>query len=490
MQIGTLAPHPLDAPTPPPIGWGMTDAAARRDTAFIGHPIGLGWLTISEMFERFSYYGMQALLVLYMTGFLFKPAHVGQVWGFATFRRLLEVGGPMTPLALGSAIFGLYTSAVYITPILGGLIADRLIGRTRTVIAGAVLMALGHFLMAFEQSFLIALTCLIFGTGLFKGNISSQVGDLYGEADPRRADAFQIFLFAIQIAGIVTPLVCGTLGEVYGWHWGFGAAGIGMLVGLAAYLAGRPTFPADPKAKGADPAHASAPPLGANDWRKIAVLAALVPILAMSMVGNQQGFNVMLIWAKSAYQLSFFGHTMPVTWLLSIAGVVSAMTIAASAGFWRWWATRWAEPDELSKIILGVTLMVGGQLVLAAASTVIAATGHRVGLGWAMAFNILNCFGFANMLPIGMALFSRAAPKGTASTVIGLYYLNNFAANLAVGWLGGFYEKMTPAAFWLMHAGIMATAVVLLILVKLTVGAHLAPAYDAPMGDAEPLPAT
>ena len=252
----------------------MTDAAARRDTAFIGHPIGLGWLTVSEMFERFSYYGMQALLVLYMTGFLFKPEHVGHVWGFAAFRRLLDAGGHMTPLALGSAIFGLYTSVVYITPILGGLIADRLTGRTLAVTLGAILMAFGHFLMAFEQSFLIALTCLIFGTGLFKGNISSQVGDLYGPDDPRRADAFQIFLFAIQIAGIVTPLVCGTLGEVYGWHWGFGAAGIGMLVGLAAYLAGRPTFPPDPRAKSADQAHAPPPPLSAADWRRIAVLVA------------------------------------------------------------------------------------------------------------------------------------------------------------------------------------------------------------------------
>jgi len=468
----------------------MTDAAARRDTAFIGHPIGLAWLTSAEMFERFSYYGMQALLPLYMAMTLLRPGHVEHIWGFVVFRRVLEVFGPLTPLALGSGIFGFYTSAVYITPILGGLIADRLTGRTLTVTMGAILMAIGHFLMAFEQSFLIALACLILGTGLFKGNISSQVGDLYGPGDPRRADAFQIFLFAIQIASIVTNLVCGTLGEVYGWHWGFGAAGIGMLIGLAAYLAGRPTFPPDPKAKGADPAHAAAPPLGADDWRRIAVLAALVPILAMSMVGNQQGFNIQLIWAKSAYQLTFFGHTMPVTWLLSISGVVSAFTIAASAGFWRWWATRWREPDELSKIILGVALMVCGQLVLACASTVVAVTGHRVGLGWAMAYNILNCFGFANMLPIGMALFSRAAPKGMASSVIGLYFLNNFAANLAVGWLGGFYEKMTPTAFWLMHAGIMGAAVLLLIAVKLTVGPHLAPAYEAPDVGGEPLPAT
>jgi POT family proton-dependent oligopeptide transporter len=465
-------------------------AAARRDTAFIGHPVGLAWLSLAEVWERFSFYGMQALLVLYMTGFLFKPDHVGRVWGFAQFRRLLEAGGHMTPLGLGSAIFGLYTSVVYITPILGGLIADRLTGRTMAVTVGALLMACGHFLMAFEQTFLFALTCLIFGTGLFKGNISAQVGDLYGPDDPRRADAFQIFLFAIQIAGIVTPLVCGTLGEVYGWHWGFGAAGIGMLIGLAAYLAGRPTFPPDPMATRGGQTHAAAPRLSPADWRRIAVLAALVPLLAMAMVGNQQGFNIQLIWAKSAYQLSFFGHTMPVTWLLSIGGGVAALCIAVSAGFWRWWAGRWAEPDELSKIILGVGLGVGGQLILAGAATTFALTGHRVSLGWALAYNVVNGFGFANVLPIGLALFSRAAPKGAASSVIGLYFLGNFAANLAVGWLGGWYERMTPTAFWLMHAAIMGTAVLLLIAVKLTVGPHLAPAYDAPDAGAEPSPAT
>jgi POT family proton-dependent oligopeptide transporter len=460
------------------------EAAARRDRAFLGHPVGLGWLTLSEVWERFSYYGMQALLVLYMTSALFKPGHIGHVWGFAAFRRVLEVSGPMTPLALASTIFGLYTGLVYLTPILGGLIADRITGRTRAVTAGAILMACGHFLMAFDQSFLIALICLLLGTGLFKGNISSQVGDLYGEDDPRRADAFQIFLFAIQIAGIVTPLVCGTLGEVYGWHWGFGAAGVGMLIGLAAYLAGRPSFPPDPKAADRARAAVAAPPLTRGDWRTILVLAGLVPILAMGGVGNQQGFNLYLIWAKASYQLDVFGLTMPVTWLLSIGGVIAAATIALSVAFWRWWGSRWAEPTELTKLILGTALGVGGQLILAGAAMTMAVTGHRVDLGWAMGFAVVNCLGFANVTPIGLALFSRAAPKGTASSVIGLYFLNYLGSNLAVGWLGGLYEKMTPTDFWLMHAGIMGAATVLLIAVKLTVGRSLAPAYAAPKAEA------
>jgi POT family proton-dependent oligopeptide transporter len=206
----------------------------KSDTAFLGHPSGLGWLAASEAWERFSYYGMQSLLVLYATHYLLLPGHVEQVWGFVPFSHALEsVYGTLTPAAMASIIFGWYAGLVYVTPLAGGLLADRLLGRTATVISGALLMALGHFLMAFEASFLVALLCLLTGVGCFKGNIAAQVGDLYAEGDHRRADAFQIYYIGIQISGIFSPLVCGTLGETVGWHWGFGAAGVGMLAGLA-----------------------------------------------------------------------------------------------------------------------------------------------------------------------------------------------------------------------------------------------------------------
>ena len=196
-----------------------------RDTAFLGHPTGLGWLSASEFWERFSYYGMQALLVLYMTHYLLLPGEVERIWAFAPFRHVVEsVYGPLAPAGLASIIFGFYAGLVYVTPLAGGLLADRLIGRTNTVIVGALLMALGHFLMAFEASFLLALLCLLIGVGCFKGNIAVQVGDLYATGDPRRADAFQIYYIGIQVAVIISPLVCGTLGESVGWPWGFGHA--------------------------------------------------------------------------------------------------------------------------------------------------------------------------------------------------------------------------------------------------------------------------
>jgi proton-dependent oligopeptide transporter, POT family len=213
------------------------DTALHKDTGFLGHPWGLAWLSGSEFWERFSYYGMQALLVLYMTKQLLLPGHVEHVAGFGPFRAAIEYfSGPLSPLAMGSMIFGLYAGFVYVTPIAGGIIADRWIGRTRAVITGAALMAAGHFLMAFEQSFLLAIACLLLGVGFFKGNIATQVGELYAADDPRRADGYQIYFFGIQLAVIASPFVCGTLGEVYGWHYGFGAAGVGMLIGLAVYV--------------------------------------------------------------------------------------------------------------------------------------------------------------------------------------------------------------------------------------------------------------
>ena len=168
----------------------------------MGHPRGLGYLAFTEAWERFSYYGMQTLLVLYMVNRLLHPGHIERIVGFGPFRHLLEgvYRGPLSVEALASAIFGLYTGLVYLTPIGGGLIADRLLGRTRTVTLGALLMAAGHFLMAFDATFLAALTCLLIGVGCFKGNLASQVGALYATGDNRRADAFQIY-YQLRSAG-------------------------------------------------------------------------------------------------------------------------------------------------------------------------------------------------------------------------------------------------------------------------------------------------
>ena len=215
--------------------------APAHDRAFLGHPKGLGYLSFVEGCERFSYYSMQSLLVLYMTKYLLLPENIGNVAGLAWLRSWHYEGLEGQPLA--SAIFGDYTSLVYLTPILGGLIADRWLGRRVTLILGGVVMALGHFLMAFEGMFLLALISLIVGVGLFKGNIASQVGELYGPNDLRRAMAFQIFYIAINVSVIAAPLISGTLGEKVGWHYGFGTAGVVMVAGLLLYLKAGPWLP-------------------------------------------------------------------------------------------------------------------------------------------------------------------------------------------------------------------------------------------------------
>ena len=419
---------------------------------------------------------MQALLVLYMTHWLLLPGHVERVFGFGPFRAAVEaLYGPLSPQALASAIFGLYAGLVYLTPIAGGYLADRWTGRTMAIVIGASLMALVHFLMAFEASFLLALLCLLIGVGCFKGNISSQVGALYAEGDPRRGDAFQIFLFTVQVAVIASPLVCGTLGEIYGWHWGFGAAGVGMLLGLCVYLIGRPTLPREARR---DRALEDAPvPLTTRERRNVWILVGLVPVLALALVGNQQIFNAYLIWAESNYQLMFHGRQMPITWILSFGSIISSAAIVVSVAFWRWWARRWTEPDELLKIAIGVTLAATAPLLLVLTSTIVATTGQRAGLGWAIAFEAVNDLAFANIFPIGLALFSRAAPKRLAGMLIGVFYLHLFVANLAVGWLGGLLEKMSGSAFWALHAAIVFTAAIVLMGVRFTVGRALAPAY-------------
>src|SRR5438876_5864868 len=263
-----------------------------EDRSFFGHPRGLGYIAFTEAWERFSYYGMQSLLVLYMVHRLLHPGHIERIAGFVPFRHLLEIvyRGPLAVQPLASAIFGLYTGLVYLTPIAGGLLADRVLGRTRTITIGALLMAAGQFLVAFDITFLVALTSLLIGVGCFKGNLASQVGALYATGDNRRADAFQIYYIFINAGVIISPLIAGTLGEVYGWHWGFGAAGVGMLIGLTIYLSGRKYLPPDSpvvEEKEASPNHTAKTKLTRRDQIPILVLIALLTFLTISIMPTQ-----------------------------------------------------------------------------------------------------------------------------------------------------------------------------------------------------------
>jgi POT family proton-dependent oligopeptide transporter len=464
---------------------------AKRDTGFIGHPVGLGWLSASEFWERFSYYGMQTLLVLYLTSYLLQPGHIQEVWGFEAFSNFLDhLYGAQNQMALASNTAQLYAALVYVTPLAGGFLADRLIGRTTTVTLGAITMVIGTFLLALNATFLLALALLLFGVGCFKGNIASQVGDLYRIDDPRRADGFQIYFMGIQLAVIISPLICSTLGERVDWHLGFVAAGVGMVFGLAIYLAGRRYFPPEPLRKTAD--RVARPPLTNRDWNAIVLLVALLPVLALSIVGNQEIFDAYLVWGKKTFlaptihliypslatvgfhwvHLSF---VMPIGFLVSMDAVVSAVTMVGVIAFWRWYGRRWKEPDEITKIVIGVAISSLGPLVLAGCAAVQARTGHPVPLYWALGFHILNDIGFANVLPVGLALYSRAAPKGLGGVMIAVYYVHLFIGNLLVGYLGGLLGSMPNTTFWLMHVGLMAISAVILLGVRIAFAHLVAP---------------
>src|ERR1051325_1290962 len=387
-----------------------TSERAKRDTRFLGHPVGLGWLSASEFWERFSYYGMQTLLVLYLTHYLLQPGHIEQVWGFEAFRRFLAwLYGAQSTMALASNTAQLYAALVYVTPLAGGFLADRLIGRTTTVTMGAIVMVLGTFLLALNATFLIALALLLFGVGCFKGNIASQVGDLYRVDDPRRADGFQIYFLGIQLAVIISPLICSSLGERVDWHLGFVAAGVGMVFGLAIYLGGRRHFPPEPLRKKRH--RVERPPLTGRDWKAIILLVALLPVLALSIIGNQEIFDAYLAWGEKAFDVPVFSgfypgwsggfhwiafnFRMPIGFLVSLDAFVSAVTMVGVIAFWRWYGKRWKEPDEITKIVIGVAISATGPLVLAGCAAVAKSTGQPVPLYWALGFHILNDVGFA-----------------------------------------------------------------------------------------------
>ena len=421
---------------------------------------------------------MTALLALYSAHFRFKPGHIEKIWGFGPFRALLEtIVGPLSPVALGGAIAALYGGLVYLTPLLGGYVADRFIGRTRAVVFGGSTMAIGHFCMAFDQTYLIALACILIGSGFFKGNLAAQVGDLYAAGDLRRADAFQIYTLAIQVAVIVAPIVCGFLGQNVAWHFGFGAAGVGMLIGLAVYISGRRWLPAEPKP---EPGHIREPrpKLVPGEGKRIAVLVLLIPVIACAYVGNQEIFAAYELWGDAHYQLVLFGWAMPASFLISLDAIVSTAMLILCLAFWRWWATRRTEPDEITKMTIGVFIAALAPLMLAFGAAHEAATGRKVGLGWALGFHILNDIGFVNIYPIGLALYSRVAPKAVNATMMSAFLLSLFLAGLIVTKLATLLDRISGFEFWGLHALLIAGAGVVLLVVRGVAGRLLAPTID------------
>src|SRR3954454_9049435 len=254
--------------------------ACEARTDLFGHPKGLSVLFATEMWERFSYYGMASLLVLYMAKYLLLTERAETVIGYHAVKGALEsMFGPLAPQPLASQVFGFYSGLAYLTPILGGYLADRVFGQRKTAVVGGLLMAAGHFLMAFEAMLFVALGVLIIGIGAFKPNVSTQVGSLYAPDDPRRLHAYSIYYVGINIGAFLAPLVAGTLGGEVGWHYGFATAGIGMLIGTAIYVAGLRHLPPDELHR-ARAEHVEAKPFTADERRAIIGLVCVFALVA------------------------------------------------------------------------------------------------------------------------------------------------------------------------------------------------------------------
>lgn len=421
-----------------------------RPRTFFGEPRALAYLAFTEAWERFSYYGMTALLVLYLTQSLLLPGHVENIVGFGPFRAGLEaVFGPMSTLAIGSQIVGLYTGLVYFTPVLGGQVADRWLGHRRAVMLGAVLMSAGHLAMAFDASFLFALALLIVGCGLLKGNISTQVGELYAENDEEgRTRAFTIFSMGINVGAVSGPLLCGLLAQLYGWHAGFGLAGLLMLTGLATYIAGYRSYPADkPRARAL---RAAVAPLDRRQRRVVAGLAIMAGITIFQSIAYYQNTNINLVWIDQKVDLDVLGFHVPVAWFNSIDSLISIVAVPLLLPLWRWQAARGKESDVLGKIATGAWIAAAANLLLVGGCLI----SDRVPVLYPVIYDVLLGVAFLYYWPPLLAAVSHNAPQSVRATLMGAIFLSLFVGDFAVGWLGGLYDTMSPAAFWAMHAGI------------------------------------
>src|SRR6202047_1113281 len=456
------APHRLS-----PARHAGTDRIHTTMRDFLGHPRGLTFLFTTEMWERFSYYGMRALLVLYMVKYLLLPGH-NDVIGLGSVRGVLEsMFGLLGVQPFASQIYGLYTGFVYLTPLFGGWLADHVLGQRRTVILGAALMAVGHFMMAFEPLFLLALFTLILGNGAFKPNISTQVGGLYAPGDHRRDRAYSIFYVGINVGAFLAPLVCGTLGEKAGWHYGFVAAGGGMLIGLSIYVYAMPLLPADELQK-ARAAHAERRPLTRSEWRGITAILGLFVATALFWAPYEQGGNTIVLWADAntdrTIEFLGFAAEIPTTWFLAFNPFMIFAFTPFIVALWTRQAARGTEPSTITKMSLGCFGVTAANLIMAAAA--LHAGGGKAGLGWLMGYFVIITLGELYLSPVGLSLVTKVAPVRILSMMMGVWLATSFAGGFLAGWLGSFWSRMEKPHFFLMIAGISALAGVIIFLCR------------------------
>jgi|TARA_R100000501_G_scaffold17919_4_gene35067 POT family proton-dependent oligopeptide transporter len=408
----------------------------RPDTrTWFGQPRGLTILFLTNMWEQFSYYGMRALLVYYMTKELLFEQEVS------------------------SYVYGTYTAFAYFTPIFGGIIADRWLGKKRAVILGGSIMAAGHFMMAFEPLLYVALGTIALGNGFFLPSLPSQINDLYGPDDPRRPWAYNVYYVGVNIGGFLAPLICGTLGEFYGWHYGFGAAGIGMVIGLAIYLYGQRYLPQEQREKIAP---ANTPPPPAESFRETyLLLTGLLFAVTIFRGAYEQVGNTVALWADTGIDRMVGGFEIPMTWFQSLNPMLVILLTPMLLAHWRRRADLGKEHSPVQKMAIGAGIVGIGYAVLSLASLLVP-VGQASWL-WLALFFLIFTFGELHILPNGLGLFARLAPPKFGASTVAAWFLASFTGGLTAGYVGSFWSDLSHAAFFAMLTGIAWVAGLVLL---------------------------
>jgi len=435
--------------------------AAHTDTGgWAGHPRGLSTLFFTEMWERFSYYGMRALLILYMTA-----AVTSGGLGFETPRA--------------AAIYGWYTFSVYALAIPGGWVADRFLGQYRSVLLGGIIIALGQFSLALAPLpfFFSGLTLIAVGTGLLKPNISTMVGSLYDTEDARRDAGFSLFYMGINLGAMIAPLVVGTLGQRVDWHVGFAVGGVGMTLGLIQYVLGKPRLmpalqrldarnPAPARAAVTRPATGLAGGFSAAEWKRIAAIGVFFVFSTLFWGAFEQAGSSLNLFADRHTKLSVLGFTFPSTWFQSLN---SLFIIAFAPMFaWAWVALAKSnrEPSSPAKFGWGLVLVGLGFLLLVPAAT-FAEGGTLVSPAWLVGVYLLHTYGELCLSPVGLSLVTKLAPQRIVGLMMGVWFLSIASGNKVGGWVAGFFETLPlPLLFGAVAGTTIGSAVVLVLLIR------------------------
>ena len=401
-----------------------------------GHPVGLYVLFFTEMWERFSYYGMRAILVLYLVA---QTQSENSGLGWTNGEAL--------------SLYGWYTMLVYVASIPGGWIADKFLGQKKSVLYGGILLVAGHSILAIEEmwAFYSGLGLIIAGVGLLKPNISTMVGGLYKQGDIRRDKGFTIFYIGINVGAFLSSLIVGTVGEVYGWHYGFGLAGIGMAAGLIQYLFGQKylksvgNFLGDSENK--TEKEAMNKPLTKIEKDRVVVLLISFLLVIIFWGAFEQAGGLMNLYASGktdrilSFSLPLIGNEVPASWFQSLNAMFIIFLGTTVAGFWANRKLKGKISTSLFKMILGLIIMGTGFFFMTAAAAQYETNGASA-MYWLVLAYLFHTVGELCISPVALSYITKLAPVKYASLMMGVYFAMTGFGNKLAGWLGEASENL------------------------------------------------